>query len=76
MYVQRRHLRRRSKKRLSSQAKPKRAGPTAAHRRRTACHKFEHTLSNQNQISLHLVYSANQGLAEDNEIHATFRLER
>ncbi|RCL21032.1 hypothetical protein C6A77_23210 [Pseudomonas sp. AFG_SD02_1510_Pfu_092] len=37
---------------------------------------FEHTSSNQNHVSLHLVYSANQGLAEDNEIHATFRLER
>jgi hypothetical protein len=37
---------------------------------------FENTLANQNHVSLHLAYSANQGLDEDNEILATFRLER
>nr|HDS0986772.1 hypothetical protein [Pseudomonas putida] len=37
---------------------------------------FENTLTNQNHVSLHLAYSANQGLDEDNEILATFRLER
>ncbi|CAI3801138.1 hypothetical protein GLGCALEP_02779 [Pseudomonas sp. MM221] len=37
---------------------------------------FENTLANQNHISLHLAYSANQGLDEDKEILATFRLER
>ncbi|UVL80597.1 hypothetical protein LOY24_10825 [Pseudomonas putida] len=37
---------------------------------------FKNTLTNQNHVSLHLAYSANQGLDEDNEILATFRLER
>jgi hypothetical protein len=37
---------------------------------------FENTLANQNHVSLHLAYSANQGLDEDNESLATFRLER
>ena len=37
---------------------------------------FENTLANQNHVSLHLAYSANQGLDEDNEILAIFRLER
>jgi len=37
---------------------------------------FENTLANQNNISLHLAYSANQGLDEDNETHTIFRLER
>lgn len=37
---------------------------------------FENTLSNQHHVSLHLAYSANQGLDDGNEIHATFRLER
>ncbi|UVL80598.1 hypothetical protein LOY24_10835 [Pseudomonas putida] len=37
---------------------------------------FHYTLANQNHVSLHLAYSANQGLDEDNEILATFRLER
>ncbi|WP_336335297.1 T6SS effector BTH_I2691 family protein [Pseudomonas putida] len=37
---------------------------------------FENTLSNQNHASLHLAYSTNQGLDEDNEIHSIFRLER
>jgi len=37
---------------------------------------FENTLANQNHVSLHLAYSANQGLAEDNETLSIFRLER
>ncbi len=37
---------------------------------------FENTLANQNNISLHLAYSANQGLDEDNETNTIFRLER
>ncbi|QDY38536.1 T6SS effector BTH_I2691 family protein [Pseudomonas putida] len=37
---------------------------------------FENTLTNQNHVLLHLAYSANQGLDEDNESLATFRLER
>ncbi|HEN8731644.1 TPA: hypothetical protein U8207_000001 [Pseudomonas putida] len=37
---------------------------------------FENTVANQNHVSLHLAYSANQGLDEDNEILSTFRLER
>ncbi len=37
---------------------------------------FENTLANQNHVSLHLAYSANQGLDEDNETHTIFRLER
>ncbi|BAN55100.1 MULTISPECIES: hypothetical protein [Pseudomonas] len=37
---------------------------------------FENTLANQNNISLHLAYSANQGLDKDNETHTIFRLER
>ncbi len=36
---------------------------------------FENTLTNQNHVLLHLAYSANQGLDEDNESLATFRLE-
>nr|WP_043196655.1 hypothetical protein [Pseudomonas putida] len=36
---------------------------------------FENTLANQNHVSLHLAYSANQGLGEGNEILATFHLE-
>ncbi|NTY91777.1 hypothetical protein [Pseudomonas putida] len=37
---------------------------------------FENTLANPNHVSLHLAYSANQGLDEDNETHTIFRLER
>jgi len=37
---------------------------------------FENTLSSQNHASLHLAYSANQGLDDGNDIHAIFRLER
>ncbi|QOJ89680.1 MULTISPECIES: T6SS effector BTH_I2691 family protein [Pseudomonas] len=37
---------------------------------------FENTLTNQEHISLHLAYSANQGLDEDNETLSIFRLER
>jgi len=37
---------------------------------------FENTLTNQNHVSLHLAYSANQGLDEDNETLSVFRLER
>ena len=37
---------------------------------------FENTLANQSNISLHLAYSANQGLDEDNETLSIFRLER
>ncbi|NBA84085.1 hypothetical protein GVN15_26005 [Pseudomonas putida] len=37
---------------------------------------FANTVTNQNHVSLHLAYSANQGLDEDNEILSTFRLER
>ncbi|MFJ4388008.1 hypothetical protein ACIP02_27290, partial [Pseudomonas sp. NPDC089408] len=37
---------------------------------------FENTLSNQSHVSLHLTYSANQGLDEDNETRSNFRLER
>ena len=37
---------------------------------------FEKTLHNQNHVSLHLSYSANQGLDEDTEIHSIFHLER
>ncbi|WP_441253303.1 T6SS effector BTH_I2691 family protein [Pseudomonas putida] len=37
---------------------------------------FENTLTNQNHVSLHLAYSANQGLDEDNETLSIFRLER
>lgn len=37
---------------------------------------FENTLSNQHHVSLHLAYSANQGLQEGNDIHSIFRLER
>ncbi|MCE0877506.1 hypothetical protein LU675_29705, partial [Pseudomonas monteilii] len=37
---------------------------------------FENTLANQNHVSLHLTYSANQGLSEDNEAQSIFRLER
>ncbi|MEN5038493.1 hypothetical protein ABE456_28135, partial [Pseudomonas sp. TWI929] len=37
---------------------------------------FENPLSNQSNISLHLAYSANQGLDEDNETQSIFRLER
>ena len=37
---------------------------------------FENTLANQSHVSLHLAYSANQGLDEDNETLAIFRLER
>lgn len=33
-------------------------------------------LTNQNHVSLHLAYSANQGLDEDNETLSIFRLER
>ncbi|NWL04679.1 hypothetical protein DM807_01980 [Pseudomonas hunanensis] len=36
---------------------------------------FENALANQNHVSLHLAYSANQGLDEDNETLAIFRLE-
>ncbi|MBP2271012.1 hypothetical protein J3A98_001705 [Pseudomonas sp. BP6] len=37
---------------------------------------FENTLANQNHVSLHLTYNANQGLDEDNETLSVFRLER
>ncbi len=37
---------------------------------------FENTLTNQEHISLHLAYSANQGLDEENETLSIFRLER
>lgn len=37
---------------------------------------FKHTLTHQNHVSLHLAYSANQGLDEGTEIHSNFRLER
>ncbi|MDF3175592.1 hypothetical protein P3C22_26915, partial [Pseudomonas sp. ER28] len=37
---------------------------------------FENTLTNQNHVSLHLTYNANQGLDEDNETLSIFRLER
>ncbi|WHH50455.1 T6SS effector BTH_I2691 family protein [Pseudomonas sp. Ap32] len=37
---------------------------------------FENTLANQNHVSLHLTYNANQGLDEDNETLSIFRLER
>lgn len=37
---------------------------------------FKNTLANQKHVSLHLGYSANQGLNEDNEIQSIFRLER
>jgi len=37
---------------------------------------FENTLANQSHVSLHLAYSANQGLDEDNETLSIFRLER
>ncbi|MCE1010397.1 hypothetical protein LU653_27730, partial [Pseudomonas monteilii] len=37
---------------------------------------FENILANQNYVSLHLTYSANQGLDEDNETQLIFRLER
>ncbi|MFJ4387975.1 T6SS effector BTH_I2691 family protein, partial [Pseudomonas sp. NPDC089408] len=37
---------------------------------------FENTLSNHSHVSLHLAYSANQGLDEDNEARSIFRLER
>ncbi|MFV3289708.1 hypothetical protein ACNFBR_13270 [Pseudomonas sp. NY11955] len=37
---------------------------------------FENTLTNQSHVSLHLAYSANQGLDEDNETLSIFRLER
>ncbi|CAI3805478.1 hypothetical protein GLGCALEP_03895 [Pseudomonas sp. MM221] len=37
---------------------------------------FENTLANQHHVSLHLAYSANQGLDEDNEIYSIYRLER
>ncbi|MCE0876273.1 hypothetical protein LU675_23140, partial [Pseudomonas monteilii] len=37
---------------------------------------FENTLANQNYVSLHLTYSANQGLDEDHAILSIFRLER
>ncbi|MBA6101991.1 hypothetical protein H4C45_07215 [Pseudomonas monteilii] len=36
---------------------------------------FENTLANQNHVSLHLTYSANQGLDQDNEVFSIFRLE-
>lgn len=37
---------------------------------------FENTLANRNHVSLHLAYSVNHGLDEDNETHSIFRLER
>jgi hypothetical protein len=37
---------------------------------------FENTLSNQHHVSLHLAYSANQGLEKGNCIHSIFRLGR
>ncbi|MNH25790.1 hypothetical protein D3C79_858100 [compost metagenome] len=37
---------------------------------------FENTLGTQNHVSLHLAYSANQGLDEDSEILSIFPLER
>ena len=37
---------------------------------------FENTLANQNHVSLHLAYSANQGLDDNNETQSIFRLER
>ncbi|MFV3289710.1 T6SS effector BTH_I2691 family protein [Pseudomonas sp. NY11955] len=37
---------------------------------------FENTLASQKHVSLHLAYSANQGLDEDNETLSIFRLER
>ncbi|NWL04502.1 hypothetical protein DM807_01090, partial [Pseudomonas hunanensis] len=37
---------------------------------------FENTLANQKYVSLHLTYSTNQGLDENNEILSTFHLER
>ncbi|MBV4491888.1 T6SS effector BTH_I2691 family protein [Pseudomonas oryzicola] len=37
---------------------------------------FKTTLTNQRHVSLHLAYRANQGLDENNEISATFHLER
>ncbi|MBI6954480.1 hypothetical protein [Pseudomonas sp. CCOS 191] len=37
---------------------------------------FKLTLTHQNHVSLHLAYSANQGLTEGAEIHSNFRLER
>ncbi|KNX77651.1 hypothetical protein DA83_00715, partial [Pseudomonas sp. 250J] len=37
---------------------------------------FKHTLTHQNHVSLHLAYSASQGLDEGTEIHSNFRLER
>ncbi|HDS1784431.1 TPA: hypothetical protein QEM68_003290, partial [Pseudomonas putida] len=37
---------------------------------------FENTLANQSHVSLHLTYSANQGLDEDNETQSIFNLKR
>ncbi|MDH4846389.1 hypothetical protein E8E71_21795 [Pseudomonas sp. BN605] len=37
---------------------------------------FENTLANQSHVSLHLSYSANQGLDEDNETQSIFHLKR
>ncbi|ELF6206092.1 hypothetical protein RNI54_002911 [Pseudomonas putida] len=37
---------------------------------------FENRLANQNHVSLHLSYSANQGLDEDNETQSNFHLKR
>ncbi len=37
---------------------------------------FENMLANQSHVSLHLAYSANQGLDEGTEIQSIFRLER
>ncbi|MCE0965691.1 hypothetical protein LU660_10815, partial [Pseudomonas sp. NMI4491_12] len=37
---------------------------------------FENTLANQSHVSLHLSYSANQGLDEDNETQSVFHLKR
>ncbi|MCE5979154.1 T6SS effector BTH_I2691 family protein, partial [Pseudomonas sp. JR33AA] len=36
---------------------------------------FENTLANQNPVSLHLTYRANQGLEEDTETMSLFRLD-
>ena len=37
---------------------------------------FENTLANQSHVSLHLSYSASQGLDEDNETQSIFHLKR
>ncbi|MCO7519037.1 MULTISPECIES: T6SS effector BTH_I2691 family protein [unclassified Pseudomonas] len=37
---------------------------------------FKKTLTHNNQVSLHLSYSSNQGLKEDTKITSTFQLER